>query len=179
VSSDPRRDEHVASHAQSASTEQRRAPQPQARHDDPATAAARPPQPAFDGGSSPVPQARSLGAEEGPLKGGELNAAITSALVGIQTEYLGRGPRRASTFHYGHVLVTLMHDVLTPAEKSLTRTNQTGAVGHIRQLFQETMEADFREAIERLTGRKVLAFISGNHIDPDIAAELFILDAPL
>lgn len=41
------------------------------------------------------------------------------------------------------------------------------------------MEADFREAVERLTGRGVLAFISGNHIGPDIAAELFILDAPL
>jgi hypothetical protein len=40
------------------------------------------------------------------------------------------------------------------------------------------MAADFREAVERITGRKVLAFISGNHVDPDIAAELFILDGP-
>jgi uncharacterized protein YbcI len=117
-------------------------------------------------------------ADQGPLKGGELNAAITSALVGIQTEYLGRGPRRASTFYHGPVLVTLMHEVLTPAEKSLTRTNQAEAVEQIRRLFQDTMKADFREAVERLTGRKVLAFISGNHIDPDIAAELFILDGP-
>lgn len=127
----------------------------------------------------PGPDARSPTADQGPLRGGELNAAITSALVGIQTEYLGRGPRSASTFHYGHVLVTLMHDVLTPAEKSLTRTNRTDAVDHIRHLFQQTMEDEFREAVERLTGRKVLAFISGNHLDPDIAAELFILDAPL
>jgi uncharacterized protein YbcI len=113
------------------------------------------------------------------VMGGELHAAITSALVGITTEYLGRGPRRASTFHHGHVLVTLMHEVLTPAEKSLTRANQTEAVGHIRHLFQQAMETDFRDAVERLTGRTVLAFISGNHIDPDIAAELFILDSPL
>jgi uncharacterized protein YbcI len=127
----------------------------------------------------PIPEASGPTAERDGLKGGELNAAITSALVGIHTECLGRGPRRASTFHYGHVLVTLMHDVLTPAEKSLTRTNQADAVDHIRHLFQQTMEADFREAVERLTGRRVLAFISGNHSDPDIAAELFILDAPL
>ncbi len=40
------------------------------------------------------------------------------------------------------------------------------------------MEADFREAVERLTGRSVLAFISGNNLDPDIAAELFVLDGP-
>ena len=118
-------------------------------------------------------------ADERPLKGGELNAAVTSALVGIHHRYLGRGPTTASTFHYGHVLVTLMHDVLTPAERALTRNHQTEAVEHIRHLFQETMEADFRGAVERLTRRKVLAFISGNHIDPDIAAEVFILDAPL
>jgi len=112
------------------------------------------------------------------LVGGELNAAVTSALVGIHTRYLGRGPKTASTFHHGNVLVTLMHDVLTHAERSLTETGQAEVVNHIRHLFQGAMEADFREAVERLTRRKVLAFISGNHIEPDIAAELFILDGP-
>jgi uncharacterized protein YbcI len=112
------------------------------------------------------------------LTGGELNAAVTSALVGIQTKYLGRGPTTASTFHYGNVLVTLMHEVLTQAEKSVTKTNQADAVNRIRHLYQETMEPDLRKAVERLTGRRVLAFISGNHIDPDVAAELFILDGP-
>ena len=117
--------------------------------------------------------------DQGPLKGGELNAAVTKALMGIHSEYLGRGPRTASTFHTGNVLVTLMHDVLTHAEKTLAHTDQIHAVTNMRQLFQETMERDFRAAVERLTGRKVVAFISGNHVDPDIAAELFILDAPL
>jgi uncharacterized protein YbcI len=46
----------------------------------------------------------------------------------------------------------------------------------MRHLFQETMKEDFTEAVERLTGRRVVAFISGNHVDPDIAVELFILD---
>jgi uncharacterized protein YbcI len=142
------------------------------------TIESRPPEHGAHGDSS-IPEGRTPMVGGDGRKGGELNAAITSALVGIHTEYLGRGPKRASTFHHGHVLVTLMHDVLTPAEKSLTRTNQEDAVDHIRHLFQETMEADFREVVERLTGRKVLAFISGNHIEPDIAAELFILDAPL
>jgi len=71
-----------------------------------------------------------------------------------------------------------MHEVLTHAEKSLSQSGEIKAVDHIRHLFQETMADDFREAVERLTGRKVLAFISGNHIDPDIAADLFILDGP-
>jgi uncharacterized protein YbcI len=111
------------------------------------------------------------------LKGGELNAAITSALVGIHTEYLGRGPTSASTFHHGNVLVTLMHGVLTNAEKSIAKTDRAPVVKNIRQLLHETLEADSRAAVERLTGHKVVAFISGNHLEPDIAADLFILDA--
>lgn len=53
------------------------------------------------------------------------------------------------------------------------------AVNNMRSLFQQTMEADFTAAIERLTGRKVVAFISGNHLEPDVAAELFVLDAAI
>jgi uncharacterized protein YbcI len=113
------------------------------------------------------------------LTGGELNAALTSALVGIHTEYLGRGPRTASTFHHDNILVTLMHDVLTQAERALVEAHRDDAVTSIRHLFQKTMQADFTAAVERLTGRKVVAFISGNHVEPDIAAEIFILDAPI
>jgi len=117
-----------------------------------------------------------LTGEPEQLTGGELNAAVTSALVGIHHKHLGRGPETASTFHHGNVLVTLMHEVLTHAERTLALTGQVDAVNHIRHLFQETMADEFQAAVERLTGRKVLAFISGNHVEPDIAAELFILD---
>jgi uncharacterized protein YbcI len=144
---------------------------------EPAQPGARPR--ASDDGDSVVSGAGGLTAERGPLKGGELNAAVTSALVGIHSEYLGRGPGRASTFHYGNVLVTLMYDVLNHAEKSLAQTNRGDAVTQIRQLYQKTMEADFCAAVERLTGQKVIAFVSGNQVEPDVGAELFILDAPL
>ncbi len=114
-----------------------------------------------------------------PLRGGELNAAVTSALVGVQTEHLGRGPKRASTFYHGNVLVTLMYDVLTRPEQSLLDAHQDEAVSSVRHLLQETIEADACAAVERLTGRKVQAFISGNQTDPDIATEVFVLDGPL
>ena len=41
------------------------------------------------------------------------------------------------------------------------------------------MQAEFNGAVEQLTGRSVVAFISGNHVDPDMAAEVFVLDAEL
>jgi uncharacterized protein YbcI len=77
------------------------------------------------------------------------------------------------------VLVTLMHDVLTHTERALERHDHVDAVRHIHEVFQRAMEPDFREAVERLTGRRVVAFIGGNQIEPDIAAELFVLDEPL
>ncbi len=113
------------------------------------------------------------------LKGGELNAAITSAIVGIQTEHLGRGPTSASTIHSDQMVTVIMREVMTPAERALVRSGEKRAVTNMRQLLQEAMEVDFRAAIERLTGRKVLAFVSGNHVDPDIAVETFILDRPV
>ncbi len=113
------------------------------------------------------------------LRGGQLNAAVTSALVGIHTEHLGRGPTTASTFHYRNVIVTLMYDVLSRAERALGGGERGEAIRGARRLFQSAMEPDFREAVERLTGRRVVAFIGGNEVEPDVAAELFVLDEPL
>jgi uncharacterized protein YbcI len=121
-------------------------------------------------------RATEMPSEERALTGGELNAAITSAVVGIHTTHLGRGPRTASTFHKDNVIVTIMHDVMTHAEKALAENEHEEAVSQMRHLFQKAMEADYTNAVERLTGHKVIAFISGNNTDPDIASELFILD---
>ena len=114
------------------------------------------------------------------LRGGELNAAITSAIVKIQNAQLGRGPKTATTFHKDNFfIITLMYDVMTPAEKTLAEHDHDDAVTHMRYLFQKTMETEFTNAVERLTGRKVIAFISGNDTNPDVACELFILDSSL
>jgi uncharacterized protein YbcI len=111
------------------------------------------------------------------LRGGELNAALGSAVVGIYRVHLGRGPSSASTFHNDEVVMVLMRGVMTHAEKTLALSGSGHDVTNMRQLFQQTMEPDLRMAVERLTGRDVIACISGNHLDPDIAVELFILDA--
>jgi uncharacterized protein YbcI len=113
------------------------------------------------------------------LRGGELNAALASAVVGIYRMHLGRGPSSACTFHYDDVVTVVMREVMTYAEKELAQSGSGREVTHMRRLFQATMEADFREAVERLTDRKVVAFISGNHVDPDIAVETFVLDTAL
>lgn len=86
------------------------------------------------------------------LRGGELNTVITSAIVKIQNAQLGRGPRTATTFHRDDVIVTLMCDVMTQAEKTLVKHDNDDAVTHMRHLLQETMPTEFTDAVERLTG---------------------------
>nr|HMS73483.1 Na-translocating system protein MpsC family protein [Baekduia sp.] len=63
------------------------------------------------------------------------------------------------------------------AEQMLTSTGQGRSVSDTRHLYQQAMKDDFTAAVERLTGRKVAAFVSGNHLDPDIAVEIFILES--
>lgn len=113
------------------------------------------------------------------LSGGELNAALTREVVRIHTASLGRGPNKSFSFHNGNVVVTVLQDVLTKAEQSLAANDHGEAVLSMRDLFQRTMADEMIESVERLTGRTVIACMGANHLDPDMAVEVFILDQPL
>jgi uncharacterized protein YbcI len=113
------------------------------------------------------------------LSGGELNAALTREVVRIHTASLGRGPNKSFSFHNGNVVVTVLQDVLTKAERNLADNDHGEAVLSMRSLFQRTMAEEMKESVERLTGRDVVACMSDSHLDPDMAVEVFILDRPL
>jgi uncharacterized protein YbcI len=110
------------------------------------------------------------------LSGGELNAAITRELVRIHTAAIGRGPRKSYSFHNGDTLITVMHEVLTRAEQTLIAHGEGKAVLAMRRLSQRAMAEEMRAAVARLTGRGVLATMSDNHLDPDMAVQIFVLE---
>ena len=58
----------------------------------------------------------------------------------------------------------------------MLRTIRPTFVLDLRHRFQLTMREDFITAVEKLAKRKVIAFMSDNHIDPDMAAEIFVLE---
>lgn len=111
--------------------------------------------------------------------GRELNAAITRAVLRVHSQYVGRGPTKAQTFYRGPVVVTVMENAMTKAERSLVADGELDVVLGMRRKFQRTMRGDLVGEIERITGRKVVAFMSDNHVEPDLAAELFFLDASI
>ena len=113
--------------------------------------------------------------DPGP-QGGELNAAISDAVVTLLAEYTGRGPTKAHTSIRNDVVVVLLHDTLTKGERALVDRGRSEKVLDLREEYQAAMRDDAIAAVARLTGRSVTAFMSSNHIDPDLAAEMFVLD---
>jgi uncharacterized protein YbcI len=108
--------------------------------------------------------------------GGALNQRLASAIVRVVTDYVGRGPTRARAFYHHNVVVVILEDALTQAERSLAAAGKPGDVRNLRRQFQFTMQDEFVRVVEELTGCKVTAFMSDNNVDPDLAAEIFVLD---
>jgi uncharacterized protein YbcI len=106
---------------------------------------------------------------------GETSADISNAVVRIMSEYTGRGPTKART-HINECLVTVvLHDTLTKGERSLVRGGHRDLVLANRRAYQDTMRPSLTSAVEKITGQRVIAFLSDNHIHPDIAIESFLL----
>jgi uncharacterized protein YbcI len=108
-------------------------------------------------------------------QGGALHAAISDAVVRITAEYTGRGPTRARTTISGDWIFVTLSDTLTKGERKLAATGRSQFVRETRKAFQDAMRDEFVAAIENITGRAVTAFLSDNHMDPDVAIECFQL----
>jgi uncharacterized protein YbcI len=89
---------------------------------------------------------------------------------------VGRGPTKTRTQWAGpDILLVTLEQTFTPAELSLRRLGEHGRLRDLRLLFQYAETAAFCEPIERLTGRKVRAFVSGIDTAADLATEMFVL----
>jgi uncharacterized protein YbcI len=110
-----------------------------------------------------------------PKTGGALMTALSNAVVQIVREYTGRGPTQARASIRDNVVIVLMQETLLKAEHSLIDDNKAALVVEMRRSFQQTMREDLSAAVERLTERKVIAFMSDSHLEPDYSAEIFVL----
>jgi uncharacterized protein YbcI len=106
---------------------------------------------------------------------GSIASAISGAVVQLMREYTGRGPTRARTYINDDLITVVLQDTLTMGERSLVRDGEVDLVLASRKAFQRTMSREMIAAVEKHSGRGVLAFLSENHIDPDIAIESFVL----
>ena len=111
---------------------------------------------------------------EAPVSGSRA-AAISNHVVRTMSAYTGRGPTKARTYLNDDVVTVVLQDTLTKGERSLVSDDLDKLVLSMRKAFQGTMRHDLINGIEEILGRKVIAFMSDNHIDPDCAVEVFLL----
>lgn len=115
-----------------------------------------------------------------PLAGGKLLAAISTSIVAILRDHYGRGPMRAKTYALDDIIVVVMRGSgFTPLEQTIMNSGEPGRVVAMREDFQRVMQDRYKETIRELTGRKVVAFLSQAHVQPDITIEIFFVDGPL
>ena len=107
---------------------------------------------------------------------GETTATISTGLVRLHSRYYGKGPTRAKTYLVDDTVICILRGGFTTVERTLIDDGNDAAVHTIRRSFQAAMEHQFKEIVEDATKRKVIAYMSQVHTDPDLAAEIFLLE---
>jgi uncharacterized protein YbcI len=107
---------------------------------------------------------------------GEVLASISTGLVQLHSRYYGKGPTKAKTYLLDDTVICLLRGGFTRVERTLIAEGEAQAVHDIRRSFQKAMEVQFRDIIEGATDRKVIAYMSQVHEDPEIALEVFVLE---
>jgi uncharacterized protein YbcI len=103
-------------------------------------------------------------------------AQISSKVVQIVRDYTGRGPTKARTYINDDLVVCMLGDSLTKGEQKLAERGEQDSVLALRRKYQDVMREECTEAIEEITGRSVIGFMSDSILEPDLAAEIFVLE---
>lgn len=111
--------------------------------------------------------------DEGTL--GKACAQISSTMTQLHRQYYGRGPTKAKTYIQDDLVVVVLEETFTVAERTLVDRGEIDAIQQIRRRFQQQMADEFTAVVEQATGRKVRAFLSETHLEADVSVEIFLL----
>ena len=130
------------------------------------------------GGSDTVSEiAGSPGPKRGSQGHGDMLLAISNAMVRLYKDHYGKGPTKARTYHQEDVITCVLRGGLTRAERTLLGAGHSDAVMRGRHMLQSALREQFVEAVETLTGRRVIGFMSGNAPEADMSVEVFVLES--
>jgi len=106
---------------------------------------------------------------------GDQRAQISNAMVALKKRFYGKGPERARSYVVDEYVFCALEGGLTRNEEVLVEAGQEDAVRQYRLLFQATMEKTTTQAIEAITGRRVVGYHSQITFNPTRAFEIFVL----
>ena len=102
---------------------------------------------------------------------------LSNEMVRLYKDIFGRGPTKAKTAYAGaDLIVATLETSLTRPERRMAQADEHERLRNLRTYYQYQHENDFVGAVQRVTGRKVRAFVSGIDTKRDVAAELFYLE---
>ena len=104
-------------------------------------------------------------------------AAVANEIVRLKAQYYGKGPTEAKAYQNDEVLVIALKGGFTTVERTLLDADEGALVRQVRLRFQQVMEQNFVDAVQRITRQKVRSYMSQVVFDPDYCFEFFVLAA--
>jgi uncharacterized protein YbcI len=102
---------------------------------------------------------------------------ISRAMVRLYKEQFGRGPETVWTRYSGpDCIISILGSSLSPVERRMRDMGEEQRLRDIRVMFQHATEQEFRTAVEDVTGRRVIGFMSGIDVQNDLSSEVFTLE---
>jgi uncharacterized protein YbcI len=111
------------------------------------------------------------------LTGGALHAALANEIGRLIADFTGRGAQRSRAFVAQDVVVCVLEDGATNAERNLVSAGRADLVRLQRDALQRAMGPQLIDVVEQLTGRAVRVFLSGTDESGAAAVEVFLLHA--
>jgi len=117
------------------------------------------------------------GAGREALAGGEVLAAISTDMVQLLRDAVGKGPTRCKTHWAGSdMLIVVLRGGYLAAEQTLHAAGRAEDVRAARQALQDVLEGRMSAMVEEHVGRRVIAFMNAQHQEPDVQLEIFMLE---
>lgn len=110
------------------------------------------------------------------LSGGVLNAALANEVSKLVADFTGRGAQRSRAFVHQDLVVCVLEDSSSSAERNLVAAGKADLVRLQRDALQRAMADQLIAAVERLTRRTVRTFMSGTNEDGGSSVEAFVLE---
>jgi uncharacterized protein YbcI len=111
----------------------------------------------------------------GKVAEAEVADKIGESLAKMMGRYYGQAPARQITHVLPGLVVVVLEETFTEAERVLIERDQAQGVADIRRRFQNAVEQEFRSVVEDATGTEVRAFISNVHLEANVSVEIFLL----
>jgi uncharacterized protein YbcI len=96
----------------------------------------------------------------------------------LHGEYYGHEPGLVDVHIGPNVVIVVMEETFTPAEKTLIERGSAQEVQQIRRRFQQVKGNQFCSVVEQATGRTVRTFLSDTDLEQRLAVEVFLLGSP-